>query len=134
MDSKVGLDLHASRSEPIDRHGLGGSALLIHLAGADFLLLRVSRFPLRPFTPQPHEFLVLHSTVSFIPICVTECLRNHADVPPIESHSLVDTVGTARLAYHSLPCSCPRVFPALSRSTRAWASITRRWHIIFHAL
>jgi hypothetical protein len=59
VDSKVGLDLHACRSEPIDRHGLGGSALLIHLAGADFLLLRVSRFPLRPFTPQPHEFLVL---------------------------------------------------------------------------
>jgi hypothetical protein len=111
VDSKVGLDLHACRSEPIDRHGLGGSALLIHLAGADFLLLRVSRFPLRPFTPQPHEFLVLHSTVSFIPICVTECLERYGDVPRNESHSLVDTVSTARIVASCLSppgtaCKC----------------------------
>jgi len=93
----VGSDLHGCRSEPIDRHGLGGSALLIHLAGADFLVLRVSRFPLRPFAPQPHEFLVPFSTVSFIPICVSECHESHDDVPRNESHYPVDTADTARI-------------------------------------
>jgi hypothetical protein len=45
VDSKVGSDLRGCRSEPIDRHGLGGSALLIHPAGSGFLVLRVFTVP-----------------------------------------------------------------------------------------
>jgi hypothetical protein len=62
VDSKVGSDLRGCRSEPIDHRGFGGSALDPPGRSRFFAC---SRFPLRPFTPQPHEFLVLFKDRQF---------------------------------------------------------------------
>ena len=61
--------------------------------------LCVSRCPLRLFavlfSPTRSMFLVLFSTVCFIPIFISEYVGSTADIPRNESHLLVDSANTA---------------------------------------